>query len=497
MNLNKAKISKIFILISVFTVFPVVFKYAEYIRFILNFPFDWEPTDGDHLNIANRIMRQQPTYFSAESGHVLNIYNPLFHSILGTVLQGQANFELARVLIFILWATFISIVGFQLYSYLSFENATLLFMIFLFPPVKGLFIDLMQISPSALLGVTTLISGIIISKWEYNKEKKFQAVIIFAGLCTLTFQSKQQGIIILVSLIIYLILKKTPLLVIFGILSIFVMLNYAISLYFNSFAGNSFWSATFFELNQLLTTYWKLGVLRFIIFCLMNSLLLVLCAASILQSYKKKNLNFWQVLALTHFPFLPIVLSNGGGGPNYLLTFYIAIIFVLRHSISSFSEISKNKYFDSQILLRSFLSVTLIYGSFISFSSLSSVKYPDSQIRKNMELIKNDVLSRPEISKCEVLTNRNIGIFLETKCEILSEGVITFVYAWPKKQFFNDKLINDKIRSRRYSYILSGTGAYPPEVSKLILQNYKVLSSRFVNLNYGSTGMQSVYVPKK
>jgi hypothetical protein len=43
-----------------------------------------------------------------------------------------------------------------------------------------------------------------------------------------------------------------------------------------------------------------------------------------------------------------------------------------------------------------------------------------------MELIKNDVLSRPKVSKCEALTNRNIGFFLNTNYEILSEEVIIF-----------------------------------------------------------------------
>jgi len=54
-----------------------------------NYTFDWDPSDGDFLNVVHRISLKLPLYSDWRSGHVLNLYMPLIHylawggSILG------------------------------------------------------------------------------------------------------------------------------------------------------------------------------------------------------------------------------------------------------------------------------------------------------------------------------------------------------------------------------------------------------------------------------
>jgi len=56
--------------------------YLRYIASILTFPYQWEPTDGDHLNFAHRIAEGLPIYLPLKSGQVLSIYAPLYHTLI-------------------------------------------------------------------------------------------------------------------------------------------------------------------------------------------------------------------------------------------------------------------------------------------------------------------------------------------------------------------------------------------------------------------------------
>ncbi|MEY2480199.1 MAG: hypothetical protein QOI04_1126 [Verrucomicrobiota bacterium] len=44
-----------------------------------NYAFDWDPSDGDFLNLVHRISAGLPLYSDWRSGHVLNLYMPLIH----------------------------------------------------------------------------------------------------------------------------------------------------------------------------------------------------------------------------------------------------------------------------------------------------------------------------------------------------------------------------------------------------------------------------------
>ena len=488
-----------------------VSKYGFYIYQSTNFPFDWEPTDGDHLNFAMRLAAHQPIYFTSESGHLLSVYNPLYHFLISVLSGGTPSFFVARAVSSGLWILVLVIV----ISGVKIRRINLYSLIILnllvFPPVQGMILDTVQIGPSSLLGLMFLVTGLTFDKIDRAMNNRVFLLYVAGVLAGLTFFSKQQGMIVAIAGILFLILKiRLKRYVLIFATAALVTLFIGITL-IDSIKGNTFLRSTVIDLNGQIPGYWKLGARRLAEFALINSGIL----AVVLLGIKKvnlniKNLTFWHISFFTHIPFLFYILRNGGGGPNYFLTFWITLIMILIDSdqLLDFTEYWKKfsrreskleTNFTNKVYLIAvpLVILTSVYGSFINFKILNNIYFPQKIHVSNSNALQKFAQNHVVSGSCSILTARNSGVFLSSKCDIDSENVITFQYAWNVDKKINKEIIKDRIKSKQYDLISTGVGTYPPEILKLIEDNYVLGIEKEINFNYGQIGRMRVYIPER
>jgi hypothetical protein len=330
-------------------------------------------------------------------------------------------------------------------------------------------------------------------------------------LAGLTFFSKQQGMIVTIAGILFLILKiRLKRYVLVFATAALVTLFIGITL-IDSIEGNTFLRSTVIDLNGQIPGYWKLGVRRFVEFALINCGILAIVLLSIKKmNVKIKSLTFWQISFIVYIPFLLYILRNGGGGPNYFLTFWITIIMILinEDQILDFTEYWKkvsrrdsklettftNKVYSIALPL---VILTAAYGSFINFKILNDINFPQKIHISNSTALQKFAQNYVSSESCSILTARNSGVFLSSKCDIDSENVITFQYAWNVDKKMNKETIKERIKSKQYDLISTGVGTYPPEIWNLIEANYVLGIEKEINFNYGQIGIMRVYIPER
>jgi len=483
----------------------IFIKYLYYIYNSITFPFDWEPTDGDHLNFSQRINQGKSIYFAASEGHYLSVYNPLYHSIINYIGSGNQDLVLAKKISAILWFTTIIIVVIFAIKLLGVTKGIFAAIVFAFPPIPNLPIEMLQIGPSSLLALTFLIAGLLFVKWNKGSYHIFWFFpVVF--LTILTFFAKQQGLILLIIIFVYLMINlKFRLALAYIFISIITI--YLVGTYINSQNNNYFWASTIFDLQKVLTSYWKLGIERefkFVIYCFP---IFFVCLYGIFLKMKfNRPINFWEISILCHIPFLFFILRNGGGGQNYFITMWISMILtvilfinenrdLLKKSVDVFRFIEELKTLKFKFVLYSFLSYLLIFSPYINLKSLNAIKFPSDKIELNSREFYRQVNLNAPNEGCKALVNRNSYAFVKAGCDIEAEGAITFSYAWNYPEVFNRNYILENIMCKKYDLISDGITKFPSDVSLLIDLYYARIYSSEVNLYYGATGFQNLYVP--
>ena len=486
-------------------------KYFSYLYQSITFPFDWEPTDGDHLNFAMRMADHQAIYFTSESGHLLSVYNPLYHFLISVITDGTPSFFAARALSSGIWILTILIILSRIKIRRIDLHSLIILNLLTFPPIQGMILDTVQIGPSSLLGLLYLVTGLTLNKID-PKISYLAPLLLAAGIMAgLTYYSKQQGIIVTLAGILFLILKlpSKKYLILFAT-TVAATLFIGIVL-IDSIDGNTFVRSTLLDLNNQIPGYWKLGAWRFVEFTLINSGLLALVLLGIKKGdISGRNLTFWQMSFFIHIPFLLYILRNGGGGPNYFLTFWITIIMILNDSDLNlvFKEkwkIATRRGFKLESKMRNMIYsivlpliiVTAAFGSIINFKTLNDVNFPPQRYISNSMKLQDFARNHTSGKYCKILTARNSGVFLSSKCNIDSENVITFQYAWKSDEAINKDVIKNRIRLKQYDLIATGAGMYPPEIQKLIRANYILGIEKEINLNYGYIANMRVFIPNQ
>lgn len=473
-------------------------KLIKLIYFQTMWPHDWEPTDGDHLNFSQRLHENKAIYSNPEKGYVLSLYNPLFHMIIDYTTNGNASFLEARLIVLAYFLTYLSIL-----LYFTSKNMNKIFkisLIFLiiFPPIPDLILDLIQITPTSLLGLMFLITGLFVEK--YHNSGKIIHIFVISVFCIFTFLVKQQGIILIPTVFVFYLLKTNLRKYLITFTFFIVIIYLAFLIIFNSQLAENYniFKATLVDPKNILITYWKLGVLRFLQSFIILLPLLILVYVSKFKNIKNlKKINFWELSVLLHAPFLLYILQNGAGGANYFFTFWISLVMVFILYFNDFETFKSNER-NRLLSPATYFSVIslLIFSAAVNYHSIERVKYPKDDIAQNMtQMIDKISFYTKNFTNCTALANRNIGVLLNSHCDITMEGSATFQSAWNSKNVLNKSFVLGKIKCKQYNIILTGIQHYPPEVEDLIEKNYNLVYSTEVNFYFGSTGLQSLYIP--
>lgn len=483
--------------------------YLNYINAILRFSYDWEPTDGDHLNFAHRLSKGLPIYMPLSSGKVLSIYNPLYHAFV-SILGGQnSSLIFARTISFTFWLAIPVVSFFYIKKKSNFFYGIIAALFIWLIPEPGMLIEVVQVSPNSTMPFFFLCTLLYA---EYCSEKKYDNWLrwfLLGILISLTYLSKQQGIIAIPIVFLFLLMRRIKIQnLLFTILGIFIVLGIS-TLYLEITNSGQFLRMTLLDLPKILHSSYRLAIFRLLLFFLHNLAFTICVLVSIITLYK--NLSIWQISLVCHIPFLLKILGNAGGGITYCLTLWITMVIISLNFIISkkvYHFTSKSKYnktcfftciriFPLNKVILFLLCVNVSIGTISIYRDFNSIRLPTAKLNylmKNYYQAIDSLITTKENVK--VLTNRNVGMLVQTSVNVENEGSSLFQYAWLSDIYFNRDTILTSIREKKYDFITTGIQDYPDDVMSEINKNYKTIFINEVNLMYGNTGILYTYVPK-
>lgn len=306
-------------------------KYLTYLAAVVPFPYDWEPTDGDHLNFAHRLAQGLAIYLPLKDGQVLSIYNPLFHSVVAMFGGAHADLGFARSVSFLFWLSIPLVVLWHFRNRWGFFHAAIAALLIWLPAEPGMLIDIVQVNPNSTMAFIFLATLLYATKCAEQPNTAWWEWLTLGAIAAFCYLAKQQGLIALVVTISYLLLQRSSwrgiALTILGSLVVFA----ASTGYLELMNSGEYLRATMIDLRKIMITTPGLAQVRLKEFLFDANFYFFVCViysfyVFLVRERKIKELSIWQISFLLHIPFLLAILGNGGGGPNYFLSMWISIV---------------------------------------------------------------------------------------------------------------------------------------------------------------------------
>lgn len=486
-------------------------RYLNYLSAVVPFSYDWGPSDGDHLNFAHRLAQGLPIYLAMKEGEVLSIYTPLYHGLIALLGGAHASMFLARSIAFVFWVLspllvifyfrkdwgyFYAIIA-AIFIWLAAEPAMLMTAVYLTPTTTMVFLFL-----GALIYGGDCVEKERDSWWCWG---------VLGGIAALCYLAKQQGIIAIASIFAFMLIKRITFRKVTWVLLGFLLVWLTSTIYLEAINSGQYLNATVFDLNKIMTGDKLLARTRLFDFLFLHNWAFTFCAilSFCFVLLRRIRLTIWHVSIALHIPMLLSILKNGGGGPDYFLTFWIVLVLVsvggvrdfAGHPVCSISplRIKQTEYLQlfPHVLLM-LLFTNGLMASIVISREMDAFPMPTQKLERLMGEYEHSigklVATKPQ---AKALTNRNIGALIANNVEIENEGSTLFQYVWHTLKDTNRNALLARIKAREFDLISTGLQKYPEEIQNEIMLNYKVALVKEVNLFAGHTGKISVYVPNR
>jgi hypothetical protein len=379
--------------------------------------------------------------------------------------------------------------------FLGGTTALLVATFFLLPNLAGTFLEIVNVSPNGLMVFLFLAAMFLAAECLEGPRTRWQLWILAGVMGGLCFLAKQQGIVALASCGVAMILYRVKITK-FLLFSVSASVVVFFSVFYLELVNNgNYLKAVFFELSRIMTWYHDLAFIRFDRFLAGNIFFTVSVLASFWFVIKKRvRPSLWQISVVMHLPLLYKTLGNGGGGPNYFLTFWFSLVacsvdFVYR---SESLSVKAREWFKLLLLANTF--VAMVTG----YLDLNGITSPNEELRA---IAKSADESIAELLKDhrdpKVLAYRNVGSVLHAGAKIDIEGSTLFSYAWEHPEVFSKSRILTSIQSRMYDFIFNGYQPFPPDVQAEIDANYVAVKGPKMPLLYGALSEYKVYKRKE
>jgi len=303
-------------------------RYAQNLSAILSFPYDWEPTDGDHLNFAHRLAQGLPIYLSMQGGEVLDIYNPLYHAIVALLGGQNAGLSFARSVAAIFWL----LIPVSLFVYvrrqLDIFHGIIAAVIVTLTPMRGLLTDCVQVSPNSTMACFFLWSIICAERCVANSKSRWWNWLLAGMLPAACFMAKQQGIIAAGTIGVYFLARRVPFKKLMQVSLGFALFAGSFIIYLEIQNSGQYLTTAILNVSKIIVNDKAFAWERMIRFFCKDALALSCCVVlSLLRTRGRlSQLSIWNVSMLLHVPFLLSILGNNGGGDNYFLTTWITMV---------------------------------------------------------------------------------------------------------------------------------------------------------------------------
>ena len=488
-------------------------RYFHYVIQVAAFPYDWGASDGDHLNFAHRIANGLQIYFPLEAGQVLSIYNPLYHAFVAAIGAGEPSMSMARSISLFFWMLIPLTAFFTYRKQWGYSYSALAAIFIMLPSEPYMLLDIVNVTPDSMMGFLFIATLILAERYANHPETSWKSWLLLGVVAALCFLAKQQGIIAIACVTVFLLARRVGLknigLMLFGFLLIF-SIAYA---YLEAVNSGQYLQATIFGLKQIMPYEPELAESRLYAFMISNNAAITATAVLALVTVvlRMSKLTIWQVSFVLHLFYLLQVLGNGGGGPNYFLTMWITMVLMsvgLIARVVNGPEKISSPYFSIADSLQgqvNWAAKILLVGIFVSISvgtisihrQLNASAIPSPELEKLMEdyyqAVGKLVQERPN---ARILTNRNIGALVAHGANVENEGSTMFQYAWAHGEIFQPSVVITAVREKQYDLIVTGIQPYPRVISDAIADNYKVALLQPEILSLGNVGLSAIYIPK-
>lgn len=488
-------------------------RYFNHVVQVAAFPYDWGASDGDHLNFAHRIAKGLQIYFPLEAGQVLSIYNPLYHAFVAAIGAGEPSMNLARSISLIFWIL-IPLTAFLVYrKEWGYSYSALAAIFILLPSEPYMLLDIVNVTPDSMMGFLFIATLILAERYANRLETPWRSWLWLGAVAALCFLAKQQGIVAIACVTLFLLARRVPLKnigwMLFGFLFVFSIAY----VYLQAANSGQYLQATIFGLKQIMPYKPELAESRLYAFMISHNAAVTVTAvlALVTVALRMSKLTVWQVSFVLHLFYLLQVLGNGGGGPNYFLTMWITMVLM---SVGLIASVLKGTgkistpYFSIADSLQgqvNWAAKILLVGIFISISvgtvsihrQLNASVIPSPELEKLMEdyyqAVGKLVQERPS---ARILTNRNIGALVANGANVENEGSTMFQYAWAHGEIFQPDVVISAVRAKQYDLIVTGIQPYPKIIGDEITKNYRVVLQAPEILSVGGVGFATIYSPK-
>lgn len=406
---------------------------------LLSYPYDWEQTEGDHLNYASLISKGQPIYSDNNQLPMLFIlYPPGYHilyasliKIFGeTLLIGRIISLLSIVLIIlIIYWVIVSETNNKKLALISsgiFLSSKLIMSQLPFGRVNALYISL------------TLLGIYLVWKMEKTNEYNWYYYLIISLIFMISIYTKQLAMIPFLLCIIYLLFKKpltaiiiTSLTFIFSLLTL-ILLQYLTKGWF---------------INNIITipsaqsSYGFRFILGMVFFAFINCIILfILAIMSTIDSLRKsKKISIWTIYLFSGMMIIMLFGWNSGATEDYIAPFMIATIIC---AAIFYNQLSINW----KIIVIPFIILQIIIQI-----SLFGIFYDniDTKYKQNALYVANRISN----TTGDVLTERFVTFNIKANKKVWVEASVLKLLE--NSSVWDDYELTKSIQNHKYTLILA------------------------------------------
>lgn len=486
----------------IFLIFALLFlqRYAHYLAAIVSYPYDWEPTDGDHLNFARRIAQGLPIYLNMSEGGVLSIYTPLYHMLVAAIGGTTSTMELGRQVSLLAWVAVPVAVFLAHRKQWGAFLATIAAAFTWLPAQPSMLIDMVQVNQNTLMACLFALAIIAAEKASTAERESPLRWAVAGALACLCFLAKQQGIVAATSIGVFALLRGASVKSIAAIIAGFFLVFLPVTAYLEWVNHGQFLRVTLLDLSGIMISDRALGRKRFVDFlCSFNPAFLATVAVGFwLLRKAPRQASIWQVSILIHIPLLIKTLGNGGGGDNYFATLWISLCVA---SVGLIARLRKAEpqaqRMTAEVLLLA-LMINAGVGSVVARKDLEHYGQPTPEMaaasKRYYAEVKQLISTHPA---AHILVYRNAGAMVYAGADIEDEGATMFGYAWNFPGKFPRDRILANIEERKYDLISTGVSPFPSEVKAAIASHYHSVVSAQTNILFSTMGQLDVLAPNE
>lgn len=484
----------------------VFYYFITYAVHVCNFPFDWEPTDGDELSLVARVIHHLPLYSDWNKGSIINIYTPVFYyaaALLSNILG--FNMALGRRV------SLISLIGVFVVVFLSFRAgksktgvfAALALTLSLVLMKDGILVEEMHFSVNALFALFTALS--IYFMQMFIDERKTVYLDLSAVMTFLALFTKQQAVIAAVSVFAALIITERDFKYLLRYALVFGVLSGVMCLYLEITNNFSFLNSTVFYLRDVIPTNFGFGKARLTSFLKAEWVITIITALALAYNiFIKRKISSWNVFVIVSVPLLGYMLGNNFGGLNYVFTLWIAMIVSCGQFIMGLIEQETGKTEHGMITKASavvLLSCMMLYGTSAAEAIAPVLKKLNNRLEPARYVMENYYSTLGKMyagsANKHFFGGRTIGVF------VVNGGISEYEYAtfglaaWPVNYRIDKTAFLQKLDNKYFGMITTGLDPFPDDMMAGIKKNYTLTATLPANCWMGRIMPIEVYVPRK